>query len=264
MSIWKRIRDFVPKSRAHRERDLAREIGNHLDLEAEESGRYAAQRAFGNTLLVTEDVRAAWGWTRWEQIAGDVRNGLRQVQRNPAFSAIAIATLALGIGVNTAMFSAVDAVLIRPLPYVDAGRLVMIWDEMSHIGFPKHYFTPAEWQEWRRLNTVFTDIAATETADVTLSGDQPEQVPGSKVTANLWTVLGARPLLGRVFTEDEDLRGARVAVISYALWQRRFGASREVFGRTMILNDNPYEVIGVMPREFYFMPARDISPSPAW
>jgi hypothetical protein len=153
-----------------------------------------------------------WGWTR-EQLAGDVRNGLRQVRRNPAFSAVAIATLALGIGVNTAMFSAVDAVLIRPLPYIDAGRLVMIWDEMSHIGFPKHYSTPAEWQEWRRRNTVFTDIAATEPADVTLSGDEPEQVPGNKVTADLWTVP-ARPLLGRVFTEDEDLRGARVAVIS--------------------------------------------------
>ena len=182
----------------------------------------------------------AWGWTRWEQLAADVRNGLRQVRRNPAFSAIAIATLALGIGVNTAMFSAVDAVLIRPLPYADAGRLVMIWDEMSHIGFPKHYSTPAEWHEWRRSNTVFTDIAATEPGHATLSGDgEPEELPGRKVTANLWTVLGAQPLLGRVFTEDEDARGARVAVISHGLWQRRFGASRDVLGRTIILNDNP-------------------------
>jgi putative ABC transport system permease protein len=194
-----------------------------------------------------------------EQLARDLRYGLRQVRRNPAFSGIAIATLALGIGVNTAMFSAVDAVLIRPLPYVDAGRLVMIWDEMSHIGFPKHYSTPAEWHEWRRNNTVFTDIAATEPGQATLSSDgEPEQVPGRKVTANLWTVLGARPLLGRVFTEDEDARGVPVAVISHGLWQRRFGASPDVLGRTITLNDRPYEVIGVMPREFYFMPARDI------
>ena len=147
MSIWTRIKDFAPWSRAQKERDLEREIRNHLDLEAEESGPYGAQRAFGNAMLVREDVRAAWGWMRLEQLTGDVRYGLRQVRRNPAFSAIAIATLALGIGVNTAMFSAVDAVLIRPLPYVDAGRLVMIWDEMSHIGFPKHYSTPAEWYE---------------------------------------------------------------------------------------------------------------------
>src|SRR6185436_14679462 len=95
-----------------------------------------------------------------DSLARDGRYGWRQVRRNPGFSIIAIATLALGIGVNTAMFSAVDAILIRPLPYHDADRLVMIWDEMSHIGFPKHLSTPAEWQAWRRLNTVFTDVAA--------------------------------------------------------------------------------------------------------
>ena len=122
------------------------------------------------------------------------------------------------------MFSAVDAVLIRPLPYADAGRLVMVWDEMSRIGFPKHYSTPAEWPEWRRHNTVFTDIAATQPGDAALSGDgEPEQVPARKVTANFWSVLGAQPLLGRVFTEEEDAQGARVVVISHGLWQRRFG-----------------------------------------
>jgi putative ABC transport system permease protein len=259
MSLWTRIRDFGPWSRAQKERDLEREIQNHLDLEAEESGPLGARRAFGNTMLVKEDVRAAWGWARLEQLASDVRYGLRQVRRNPAFSAIAISTLALGIGVNAAMFSAVDAILIRPLPYVDAGRLVMIWDEMSHIGFPKHLSTPAEWQEWRRSNTVFTDIAATESGQALLSSDgEPEELAGRKVTANLWTVLGAQPLLGRVFTEDEDTRGVPVVVISYGLWQRRFGGSRDVLGRKIILNDGPYEVIGVMPREFYFLPARDI------
>jgi len=196
---------------------------------------------------------------RFEQIGHDLRFAWRQVRRNPGFSAIAIATLALGIGVNTAMFSAVDAVLIRPLPYADAGRLVMIWDEMSHIGFPKHYSTPPEWQEWRRENDVFTDIAATQPALAILSGDgDPEQVPARKATANLWTVLGARPLLGRVFSDDEDARGVRVAVIGYGLWQRRFGGARDVVGRTIAMNDAPYEVVGVMPREFYFMPARDI------
>ncbi|HYR85054.1 MAG TPA: ABC transporter permease [Terriglobia bacterium] len=259
MRIWTRIKEFGPWSRAQRERDLEREIQNHLELEAEESGRYSSHRAFGNATLVKEDVRAAWGWTRLERLAHDVRHALRQVRRNPAFSAIAIATLALGIGVNAAMFSAVDAVLIRPLPYVDAGGLVMIWDDMSPIGFPKHYSTPGEWQEWRRNNTVFTDIAATEPGQAALSDDgDPEQVPSRRVTGNLWTVLGVQPLLGRVFTEDEDMRGVRVAVISYGLWQRRFGASRDVVGRQITLNDNPYEVIGVMPREFYFMPGRDI------
>src|SRR6266536_1185410 len=189
----------------------------------------------------------------------DLKFALRQLRKNPGFTAVAVLTLALGIGANTAIFSAVDAVLIRPLPYADADRLVMIWDEMSHIGFPKHNSTPAEWHEWRRNNTVFTDIAATQPVQAILSSDgEPEEVSARKVTANLWTVLGAQPLLGLVFTEDEDARGVRVAVISHGLWQRRFGASPDVLGRTITVNDSPYEVIGVMPHEFYFMPARDI------
>jgi predicted permease len=259
MSLWARLKNFGPWSRAQRERDLEREIQNHLELEAEEAGTDAARRAFGNVLVVKEDVRAAWGWTRLEQLARDVRFALRQIRRNPAFSAIVIATLALGIGVNTAMFSIVDAVLIRPLPYDDADRLVMIWDDLSRTGFSKHFSTPAEWREWRRTNTVFTDIAATDPGQVTLSGDgEPEELAGRRVTGNFWTVLGTQPVVGRVFTEDEDVHGARLAVISHGLWQRRFGASREVLGRTVRLNDVPYAVIGVMPREFYFMPARDI------
>jgi predicted permease len=195
-----------------------------------------------------------------DQLARDVRYAFRQVRRNPAFSAIAIATLALGIGVNTAMFSAVDAVLIRPLPYTDADRLVMIWDDdVSLPGFQKFFTTPADWREWRRHNTVFTDIAATEPGQVSLSGEgEPEELAGRKVTGNFWSVLGVHALVGRLFTEDEDVRGARVAILSYGLWQRRFGGSADVVGRKILLNDTPYEVIGVMPREFYFLPDRDI------
>jgi predicted permease len=247
------------RSREQRERDLAREIRNHLDLEGEEAGRDAARRAFGNATRVQEEVRAVWGWTRLEQFAQDVRYGLRQIRRNPGFAAIAIATLALGIGVNAAMFSAVDAVLLRPLPYSDAGRLVMIWDEMSHIGFPKHSSTPPEWRAWRRANTVFTDVAATENGRVTLSGEgEPEELAGRKVTGNIWSVLGVRPLLGRVFTEDEDARGLPLAVISYGLWQRRFGGAPDVLGRKIALDGRPVEVVGVMPRAFYFLPSRDV------
>src|SRR5262249_10547997 len=130
---------------------------------------------------------------------------------------------------------------------------------VSYSGSPNRQAAPAEWREWRQNNTVFTDIAATQPVQAILSSDgEPEEVPARKVTANLWTVLGAQPLLGRVFNEDEDTRGVRVAVISHGLWQRRFGGSLEVVGRAITLNDSSYEVIGVMPREFYFMPARDI------
>jgi putative ABC transport system permease protein len=190
----------------------------------------------------------------------DLRFAFRQLLKNPGFTAVAVLTLALGIGANTAIFSAVDAVLIRPLPYADADRLVMIWDDDTRrTGSRKFFPTPPEWDEWRRHNTVFTDIAASQPGDASLSNDgEPEELPARKVSANFWSVLGARPLLGRVFTEEEDARGARVVVISHGIWQRRFGGARDAVGRKIILNDTSYEVIGVMPREFYFMPARDI------
>ena len=190
----------------------------------------------------------------------DVRYALRQLRRSPAFSAIAIATLALGIGGMAAMFSAFDAVLIRSLPYSDADRLVMIWDWTGETDVTsRHNSTPAEWVEWRRLNTVFTDLASTQPADATVSGDgAPELVPARKVTWTFWSVLGVHPLLGRVFTEDEDNKGVRVVVISHGLWQRRFGGASDVVGRGLSLNDETYEVIGVMPRDFHFMPSREI------
>src|SRR5262249_15926120 len=117
MGIWARIKASGPRSREQREQDLDREIRSHLDLEAEESGKYGAYRIFGNATLVREDVRAEWGWTGLEQLARDVRYGIRQVRRNPGFSAIAIATLALGIGGVNAMVNAPHYVLISPLPY---------------------------------------------------------------------------------------------------------------------------------------------------
>ncbi len=266
--------------RPDKEAELREELEFHLEEEADrrqEGGlarvdaRSAARREFGNLGLVEENTRAAWGWTQLEQLARDAIYGLRQIRRNPAFSALAIATLALGIGGVAAMFSAVDAVLIRPLPYADADRLVMIWDDMGPSdAVSRHSPTPAEWLEWRRLNTVFTDLAATQPGDATLSGDsEPEQAPARKTTANLWSVLGVGPLIGRVFTEEEDVKGVRVVVISHGLWQRRYGGSPDVLGRKVTINDNPYEVIGVMPREFYFLPARDIdvwlpASFPAW
>lgn len=265
--------------RRDKEAELRQELQFHLEEEAEErrerglaegEARWAARREFGNVSLVEETTRAAWGWTRSEQLARDAAYGLRQVRRNPVFSAIAIATLALGIGGITAMFSAVYAVLIRPLPYTDANRLVMIWLDMSKENRSGFMPTPAEWLEWRRHNTVFTDIALTQPTDATLSGDsEPEQVPARRATWNLWSVLGVKPLIGRVFTEEEDEKDGRVAIISYGLWQRRYGGSPDVVGRKITVNDNPYEVIGVMSREFYFMPARDIDiwlPAffPAW
>jgi putative ABC transport system permease protein len=261
------VRWFVQRNQA--ERDLHDEMEAFVDMAAADEVRDGATPAearrraalrLGGLEQAKERVRGARHGA-WLDVAGrDVRYGLRQVRRNPAFSAIAIATLALGIGGMTAMFSVFDAVLIRPLPYTDANRLVMIWDDMGKTDITsRHNSTPAEWIEWRRLNTVFTDLASTQPADPTLSGDgEPEQVPARKVTWTFWRVLGVQPMLGRVFTEDEDNKSARVVVISHGLWQRRFGGASDIVGREVSLNDEPYEVIGVMPRNFYFMPSREI------
>ena len=255
--------------RFDKEAELREELQFHMQEEteqrqvdglSEDAARWASRRELGNLALVEENTRARWGWTRLERFARDAGYGLRQVRRNPVFSGIGIATLALGIGGITAMFSVFDAVLIRPLPYAQADRLVMIWDEMGKSDVTsRHNSTPAEWIEWRRLNSVFTDLATSQPGDATLSGDgEPEQVPARKVTWTFWGVLGVQPMLGRTFTEDEDNKGGRVVVISHGLWQRRFGGSPGIVGRKISLNDEPYEVIGVMPRGFYFMPSRDI------
>jgi putative ABC transport system permease protein len=262
------------------EANLERELTFHIEERvadmvrsgvSEEVARREVRLEFGAAEQVKDecrDVRPA----RWaETFVQDVRYAWRNLRRNPGFTAVAVATLALGIGGLTAMFSAFDTILIRPLPYADPDRLVMVWDDLSKTDDrTKSDPAPAEWYEWRRLNTVFTDIASTQPAQATLSGDAaPEQVPARKATGNLWSVLGVKPLIGRVFNNEEDLNGARVVVISYGLCQRRYGGSADILGRKIDVNDTPYEVIGVMPRDFYFLPASDIdlwvpASFPAW
>src|SRR5262249_41330064 len=159
----------------------------------------------------------------------------------------AITTLALGMGGLTAMFSAFDTILIRPLPYADPDKLVMVWDDLSKTNDgTKSPPAPAEWFAWRRLNTVFSDIAAAQPTEATASGgDAPEQIQAVKATGNFWRVLGVKPLIGRVFNDEEDVNSSRVAVISYGLWQRRYGGSPSILGRKIDINDTPHEVIGV-------------------
>ncbi len=183
----------------------------------------------------------------------DILYGTRLLRRSPGFSAAAILALALGVGANTAIFSVVDAVLLAPLPYADESRLAMVWEDASYIGFPRNTPAPANWVDWRKQNTVFTDIAATRGVTYSITGDgPPEQVFGRRTTANLWTILGTQPLLGRVFSDPEEKSGARLAVIGYGLWQRRYGADAGVIGRKILLNNEPYTVAAVMPRGFTF------------
>jgi putative ABC transport system permease protein len=269
---------MVRRNRA--EAELDDELQTFVDMAAADymrdgatpaEARRLARLQVGGVEQAKERVRTGrhGGWL--DAAARDIRYGLRQLRRNPAFSGIAIATLALGIGGMTAMFSVFDAVLIRPMPYPEADRLVMIWDDMSKIDITaKLTPSPAEWLEWRRRNTVFTDLAITQSVEATVSGDgDPEQVPARSVSWTFWSVLGVKPAAGRVFTEDEDNTGVKVVVISHALWQRRFGGRPDAIGRAMSINDERYEVIGIMPPTFYFLPSRDVdlwvpASMPAW
>lgn len=187
----------------------------------------------------------------------DLRYACRQLGRSPGFTLTAVLALGLGIGANSAIFSVVDAVLLRPLPYPESDRLVMVWEEATFVGFPRNTPAPANWVDWRKRNTVFTDVAASRGGLFSLTGDgQPEIVLGRRVTANFWTVLGVKPMLGRVFTEAEESANARVAVISYGLWQRRLGGDPTAVGRDIVVNDQKHTVIAVMPRGFAW-PARE-------
>ena len=181
----------------------------------------------------------------------DIRFALRQLVNNPAFSAIAILTLALGIGANTAIFSIVNAVLLRPLPYPDANR-IMVLNESSGPGQDYAVALP-DYFDWQKDNTVFEHLAATHKESRNLSGipgRDPERVSGASVTRNFFSVIGLSPEIGRAFSEDEDKAGAPpVVVISDRLWRRAFNADPSVLGRSITLHDSNYTVIGVMPAQ---------------
>jgi predicted permease len=188
-----------------------------------------------------------------DTLIADLRYGLRLIRKSPVFSLVAIGTLALGIGANTVIFSVVDAVVIRALPYDDPDRVIVLWEDASRAGFAKNTPAPANFFDWRRMNRSFADMAATRGATASVTGDGvPEQIMGRAATPNFFSVLGVRPHIGRMFTDAEDRDGAQVAVISYGLWQRRYGGDPSVVGRAVLLNDTRYEVIGVMPRAFAF------------
>jgi len=188
-----------------------------------------------------------------DTLVADLRYGLRLFRKSPVFSLVAIGTLALGIGANTVIFSVVDAVVIRALPYDDPDRVIVIWEDNSRAGFAKNTPAPANFFDWRRMNRSFADMAATRGATASVTGDGvPEQIMGRAATPNFFSVLGVRPHIGRTFTDAEDRDGAQVAVISYGLWQRRYGGDASVVGRAVLLNDTRHDVIGVMPRAFAF------------
>jgi predicted permease len=178
----------------------------------------------------------------------DLRYALRTLAKNPAFTTIAIVAIALGIGANTVIFSAVDAVLLRPLPFKNPGQLVMLWENATHLGFPKDTPSPANFLDWQKQARSFTGMAALVERSFNLTGvGEPERLDGRRVSANLFELLGVPALLGRTFVPDDDKPGSHVVLLSHSLWQGRFGSDPGVIGRAVTLNAESYTVIGVMP-----------------
>src|SRR5215204_617041 len=190
-------------------------------------------------------------------ILQDIRYGIRMLAKTPAFTLLAVVTLALGIGANTAIFSVVNAVLLRSLPYPDANELASVFVTSGRDGSESRYpLAPASYLNLKANASSFRDVAALSNkgwpANLTHDGDA-ERLQGYQVSANLFSVLGVNPELGRTFVADEDQPGSNhVVVLSHDLWQRRFGGDRSVLGRSLTLNAETFKVIGVMPVEFRF------------
>jgi predicted permease len=265
MSIWKGLRSRVAGlwQGQSRMNDLEREIASHLELAAEEQQEsglspeescYAARRAFGNKTLVTEDVRAIWSLSWLEGFVRDLRYGARALRKNVGFTAVAALTLALGIGANTAIFSAIDALMLRPLPFREADQLVRLYatKNNSPIGFGAGGPSPLDVRDYAQASHSFQKLVAYDTwrknVSFADSGGEPEQMHVGLVPAAYFEVLGVQPVLGRLFTDEENQEGKNyVAAISTHLWNTRFANDPAILGRKIRINDEPYTIVAVMP-----------------
>ena len=189
-----------------------------------------------------------------ETLLKDIRYGVRGLWKRPGFTVVAVLTLALGIGANTAIFSVVNAVLLRPLQFRDPDRLVIIWEDAGFLGFPRNTPAPANYVDWKNQSQSFEDVAATVEQTFNLTGDgNPERVAAYAVTANFFPLFGVPPAVGRGFTRDDDRPGAhKVAVLSHELWQTRYGSDSQIINRDIQLDGEKYTVVGVMPAGFQF------------
>lgn len=237
-----------------REDDLDRELQSHLQSEAEEQGDYnAARREFGNIARVKEEVREMWGWTSLDRLARDLRYAVRTMRRRPMFTAVAVLSLAIALGANTAVFSFVNAIVLRRLPVPGAERLVILRQKNETFGIENCCFTYPFFRELRKQDADFEDTLALTSAEATLADhEQTERLQVELVSGNYFSMLGVRAAAGRLLDENDDrAEGASpVCVISYRLWQERFGGEAGAIGRQVLLNDEPFQIVGVSERGF--------------
>jgi predicted permease len=243
--------------------ELTREIETHLDLEAEErvaagaseeEAHYAARRAFGNVTRTQEDVRSVWTRPWLDEIVKDLGYAVRTLRKSPGFAATAVVSLAVGIAAATGLFSIVNAALLNPFPFADVNRIVKL--DMIDKGKPRGLGVTARQLVALRHSGVFDGAFVSNSWEMTLTGqDLPEAVRTQYFSANGLNVLGVPPLLGRVFNEADGPAGEqpqRVVVLTYRFWQRHFGGRPEAVGQTLYLNREPYTVIGVLPRQYFY------------
>jgi putative ABC transport system permease protein len=194
-----------------------------------------------------------------DEMFQDLRFGARMLLKNPGFTLIAVFTLSLGIGANTAIFSVVNAVVLRPLPFPEPERLIRLWESNPGRGWPEFSASAPNFADWRKQQSVWEQLAAYEFATFNLTGGEPERVAALGVTANLFTALGVAPALGRNFLPEEEQAGRnRVAILSDGLWQRRFGADPGLIGCRIQLSGESYTVVGVMPPRFQLTPGTEV------
>src|SRR5262245_30956409 len=235
----------------------------HLEMKAEENlaggaspeeARYAAQRRFGNQTLLQEVSRDIWGFRYLETLVQDLCYGARMLLKNPGFTLIAVITLALGIGANTAIFSVTSALVLRPFDFHDLDRLVWVYETAAQRGNDFSGMAPADFADLRRQPKGFAGLAAFRMSNSNLTGGgEPERVWNFEVTAGFFRLLGGEAALGRAFLPEEEQAGrGQVAALGYGLWQRRFGADPKIVGATISLDEKAYTVIGVMPKRFDF------------
>ena len=219
---------------------------------AREEAQRRARLAIGGEDKIKEDVREARGVSFIETLLQDLHYGARMLRKNPSFTVVAIMTLALGMGATTAIFSVVDAILLRPLPYGDPARLVVVWENSIRHSHPHNVVAPANFVDWQRQNSVFESMAAMADTRVNLTGNgDPEQVVMQNVTPGFFRVVGVNPVMGSGFSEENWKQGKDdVVILDYGFWKERFGGDPYLIGKTIDINGKPQVVVGIAPKDF--------------
>jgi predicted permease len=256
-----------------RDADLERELQSDLELEAEEQqerglspeeARYSALRSLGNPTLIREQTRAVWSWSMLENLSRDLKIGARTLLRSPGFSIIAILVMALCIGATTSLFTVMRSVLLRPLPFRDPDRLVMIYEHFRDPAknaqqFNYNSVAPADFYDWRAQTHGFEDMAAWRWWQYNLTGEHgelPELVSARGGSWNLFPLLGVQAAIGRTFTESEDRSDGTAVMLTWSIFEQRFGGDASVVGKQIHLDGKPYTVVGVLPRWFTYPDAK--------